>query len=147
MGSRSTNNSLQTAPVYQMASGESGSSTSTSLTGTSLDERFAEIWNFMAQAIFNLYSFSSPFRHPVIVVGIFCRAVIGRTVGLVSFFFRSFFVFFLFSIKVGCCVQGLALLLFYSCGITSHSVSCPSPSVCGAPIERVAVYSGLGWAS
>ena len=38
MGSRSTNNSLQTAPVYQMASGESGSSTSTSLTGMSLDE-------------------------------------------------------------------------------------------------------------
>ena len=38
MGSRSTNNSLQTAPVYQMASGESGSSSLTSLTGTSLDE-------------------------------------------------------------------------------------------------------------
>ena len=38
MGSRSTNNSLQTAPVYQMAGGESGSSTSTSLTGTSLDD-------------------------------------------------------------------------------------------------------------
>ena len=93
----------------------------------------------MAQAIFNLYSFSSPFHHPVIVVGLFCRAVIGRTVGLVCFSF--------FSIKVGCGVQGIALLLFYSCGITSHSVSCPSPSVCGVPIERVAVYSGLGWAS
>ena len=38
MGSRSTKNSLQTAPVYQMAGGESGSSTSTSLTGTSLDD-------------------------------------------------------------------------------------------------------------
>ena len=49
----------------------------------------------MAQAIFNLYSFSSPFRHPVIVVGIFCRAVIGRTGGLV-FFFHSF-LFLLFS--------------------------------------------------
>ena len=38
MGSLSTNNSSQTALVYQMAGGESGSSTSTSLTGTSLDE-------------------------------------------------------------------------------------------------------------
>ena len=100
----------------------------------------------MAQAIVNLYSFSSPFRHPVIVVGIFCRAVIGRTVGLVPFFSAPFWFSF-FSIKAGCGVQGLALLLFYSRGITSHSVSCPSPSVCGVPIERVAVYSGLGWAS
>ena len=38
IGPRSTNNSLQKAPVYQMAGRDSGSSTSTSLTGTSLDE-------------------------------------------------------------------------------------------------------------
>ena len=37
MGSRSMNNSLQMALVYQMAGGESGSSTSTSHTVTSLD--------------------------------------------------------------------------------------------------------------
>ena len=38
MGSQLTNNILQTAPVYQMAGRDSGSSTSTSLTGMSLDE-------------------------------------------------------------------------------------------------------------
>ena len=38
MGSRSTYNTLQMAPVYQMAGGESGLSTSTSHTVTSLDD-------------------------------------------------------------------------------------------------------------
>ena len=38
MGSRSTNNSLQTAPVYPMADGESGLGTSTSHTVPSLDD-------------------------------------------------------------------------------------------------------------
>ena len=38
MGSRSTNNSLQKAPVYQMAGGDSGSNTSTLFTGMLLDK-------------------------------------------------------------------------------------------------------------
>ena len=38
MGLRSTNNSLQTAPVYQMAGGESSSGTLTLHTATSLHE-------------------------------------------------------------------------------------------------------------
>ena len=38
IGSRSTNNSLQTAPVYQMAGRESGLGTSTSHTVTLLDD-------------------------------------------------------------------------------------------------------------
>ena len=38
MGWRSTNNSLQTAPVYQIAGGKSGSGTSTWHSGTTLDD-------------------------------------------------------------------------------------------------------------
>ena len=46
----------------------------------------------------------------MIVVGIFCRSVLVRTVGSVFFSILLFFFVFL-SIKVGCVVQCLALLL------------------------------------
>ena len=45
----------------------------------------------------------------MIVVDIFCRAAIRRTVGLAFLLFCFSFL----SIKVGCVVQGLALLLFF----------------------------------
>ena len=54
------------------------------------------------------------------------------------FFFSAFKLVVLFNVQ---------LLPFFPCDLTSHSVSCLSPSVGGVPVERVAVYSGPGWAS
>ena len=79
----------------------------------------------------------------MIVVGIFCKAVTGRTVSLV--FFSISFSFL--SIIVGCVVQCLAFLfVFFSRSYLSKRAYL-SLGVCGVPVERVAVYSGPGWAS